>query len=234
MSSKALDSRGASVNWISGTPAAVQLMKHRYRAVTARGLVYEVLKARTSEKNGAPPTMDAAAGSVTTSASPGADIAANARTHAPSLDRRTESKVESGRMREKSIVLSDQFQGGSPAPRRTVSMFAGRNSSPLMHRMEKMRGPDYTLDLDRLRRVGFPEVVLAEGKSTAQIGNTTNLAFPNNGEVFGVTNTKVATPNSQIGMNEIKADCDGEVATVYVKNGQAVQFGERLFAIKVS
>ena len=26
-----------------------------------------------------------------------------------------------------------------------------------------MRGPDYTLDLDRLRRVGFPEVVLAEG-----------------------------------------------------------------------
>ena len=35
-------------------------------------------------------------------------------------------------------------------------------------------------------------------------------------------------------MNEIKADCDGEFATVYVKNGQAVQFGERLFAIKVS
>ena len=32
-----------------------------------------------------------------------------------------------------------------------------------------MRGPDYTLDLDRLRRVGFPEVVLAQGKTTAQI-----------------------------------------------------------------
>src|SRR5215813_11857484 len=32
-----------------------------------------------------------------------------------------------------------------------------------------MRGPDYTLDLDRLRRVGFPEVVLAQGKSAAQI-----------------------------------------------------------------
>jgi len=28
---------------------------------------------------------------------------------------------------------------------------------------------DYTLDFDRLRRVGFPEVVLAEGKTTAQI-----------------------------------------------------------------
>src|SRR5712691_4714428 len=32
-----------------------------------------------------------------------------------------------------------------------------------------MRGPDYTLDLDRLRRVGFPEVVLADGKSALQI-----------------------------------------------------------------
>jgi NCAIR mutase (PurE)-related protein len=32
-----------------------------------------------------------------------------------------------------------------------------------------MRGPDYTLDLDRVRRVGFPEVVLAEGKSAEQI-----------------------------------------------------------------
>ncbi len=35
-------------------------------------------------------------------------------------------------------------------------------------------------------------------------------------------------------MNEIKSDCDGEVSAVYVKNGQAVQFGERLFAIKLS
>lgn len=32
-----------------------------------------------------------------------------------------------------------------------------------------MPGQDYTLDFDRLRRVGFPEVVLAEGKSAAQI-----------------------------------------------------------------
>ncbi len=33
-----------------------------------------------------------------------------------------------------------------------------------------MQGSDYTLDFDRLRRVGFPEVVLAEGKTPAQIG----------------------------------------------------------------
>ena len=35
-------------------------------------------------------------------------------------------------------------------------------------------------------------------------------------------------------MNEIKCDCDGEVSAVYVQNGQAVQFGERLFAIKLA
>jgi acetyl-CoA carboxylase biotin carboxyl carrier protein len=33
-------------------------------------------------------------------------------------------------------------------------------------------------------------------------------------------------------MNEITADADGEVMKCYVENGQAVQYGERLFAIK--
>jgi acetyl-CoA carboxylase biotin carboxyl carrier protein len=33
-------------------------------------------------------------------------------------------------------------------------------------------------------------------------------------------------------MNEIDAECDGEVMNVYVENGQPVQYGERLFAIK--
>ena len=35
-------------------------------------------------------------------------------------------------------------------------------------------------------------------------------------------------------MNEINAECDGEVIRVYVENGQAVQYGERLFAVKPS
>ena len=35
-------------------------------------------------------------------------------------------------------------------------------------------------------------------------------------------------------MNEINAECDGEVVKVYVENGQAVQYGERLFAIRPS
>ena len=34
-------------------------------------------------------------------------------------------------------------------------------------------------------------------------------------------------------MNEIESDCDGEIATVYVENGKPVQFGERLFAVRV-
>ena len=33
-------------------------------------------------------------------------------------------------------------------------------------------------------------------------------------------------------MNEINAECDGQIVKVYVENGQAVQYGERLFAIK--
>ena len=35
-------------------------------------------------------------------------------------------------------------------------------------------------------------------------------------------------------MNEIECDTDGEIAAVYVENGKAVQFGDRLFAVKVS
>jgi acetyl-CoA carboxylase biotin carboxyl carrier protein len=33
-------------------------------------------------------------------------------------------------------------------------------------------------------------------------------------------------------MNEINSDADGEVVKVYVENGQPVQYGERLFAIR--
>ena len=33
-------------------------------------------------------------------------------------------------------------------------------------------------------------------------------------------------------MNEIDAELDGEIVKIYVENGQAVQYGERLFAIK--
>jgi acetyl-CoA carboxylase biotin carboxyl carrier protein len=35
-------------------------------------------------------------------------------------------------------------------------------------------------------------------------------------------------------MNEIESDTDGEIAAVYVENGQPVQYGDRLFAIKAN
>ena len=34
-------------------------------------------------------------------------------------------------------------------------------------------------------------------------------------------------------MNEIDSEYDGDVASIYVENGQAVQYGERLFAIRL-
>jgi acetyl-CoA carboxylase biotin carboxyl carrier protein len=34
-------------------------------------------------------------------------------------------------------------------------------------------------------------------------------------------------------MNEIESDCDGEIVQIYVDNGKPVQFGDRLFAVKV-
>ena len=34
-------------------------------------------------------------------------------------------------------------------------------------------------------------------------------------------------------MNEIESDCDGEITAIYAENGKPVQFGDRLFAVKV-
>jgi len=33
-------------------------------------------------------------------------------------------------------------------------------------------------------------------------------------------------------MNEIDSEYDGEIVNIYVDNGQSVQYGERLFAIR--
>jgi acetyl-CoA carboxylase biotin carboxyl carrier protein len=34
-------------------------------------------------------------------------------------------------------------------------------------------------------------------------------------------------------MNEIESETDGEISTIFVENGKPVQFGDRLFAVKV-
>src|SRR5262245_21733155 len=33
-------------------------------------------------------------------------------------------------------------------------------------------------------------------------------------------------------MNEIDSECDGEITNIFIENGQSVQYGERLFAIR--
>ena len=35
-------------------------------------------------------------------------------------------------------------------------------------------------------------------------------------------------------MNEIESETDGEIAAIYVENGRAVQYGDRLFAVRIS
>jgi biotin carboxyl carrier protein len=35
-------------------------------------------------------------------------------------------------------------------------------------------------------------------------------------------------------MNEINAESEGEIVKVFVENGQPVQYGERLFALRAS
>ncbi len=34
-------------------------------------------------------------------------------------------------------------------------------------------------------------------------------------------------------MNEIDSEYDGEIVSIYVENGQPVQYGERIFAIRL-
>ncbi len=70
MSSNALDSRGERVKGTCGAVPGHAPRKHRYTAVTETGAVYDVLKTRTSEKNGlaaAPTGNDVTAGSVSVS-----------------------------------------------------------------------------------------------------------------------------------------------------------------------
>ena len=59
-----------------------------------------------------------------------------------------------------------------------------------------------------------------EAKPFAEIGQTVKK-----GEVLCIIEAMKL-------MNEINAECDGEVIKVYVENGQAVHYGERLFAIR--
>ncbi|HVN72429.1 MAG TPA: nickel pincer cofactor biosynthesis protein LarB [Desulfomonilia bacterium] len=51
-------------------------------------------------------------------------------------------------------------------------------------RMLYEEGEDFLLDLHRGHRIGFPEIIFAEGKTTDQVISITKSLFENNGHVF--------------------------------------------------
>lgn len=51
-------------------------------------------------------------------------------------------------------------------------------------RMLYEEGEDFLLDLHRSHRIGFPEVIFAEGKTIDQVISITRSLFDNNGQVF--------------------------------------------------
>ena len=94
---------------------------------------------------------------------------------------------------------------------------------PAAVQVEPVLGADETLDLAVVKSpiVGtFYRAPEPGAKPFAEVGDTVRR-----GQVLCVIEAMKL-------MNEINADCDGEIMKCYVENGQPVQYGERLFAIK--
>lgn len=82
-----------------------------------------------------------------------------------------------------------------------------------------MTGQDYTLDFDRLRRVGFPEVVLAEGKTAAQIAEICRQLS----RAHDVLVTRLFAPQwDELSVLPLpgRADYDERSATLYLSVGK--------------
>jgi len=82
-----------------------------------------------------------------------------------------------------------------------------------------MPSADYTLDFDRLRRVGFPEVVLAEGKTTAQIAEICRQLS----RAHDVLVTRLFPPQwEELSAQPLpgRADYDERSATLYLSVGK--------------
>jgi acetyl-CoA carboxylase biotin carboxyl carrier protein len=103
------------------------------------------------------------------------------------------------------------------APPAAPAASAARETAPVL------APADETLDLAVLKSpiVGtFYRAAEPGAKPFAEVGDTVKK-----GQVLCIIEAMKL-------MNEINAECDGEVVKVYVENGQAVQYGERLFALK--
>jgi biotin carboxyl carrier protein len=101
----------------------------------------------------------------------------------------------------------------------------------------------------RLRKHGGGHWVSAAPPPQMPAAPSTPGASPDGGAAGAGTPVPGAPPYAEVGdtvkkgqvlciieamklMNEINAEIGGEVVKVYVENGHAVQYGERLFAIK--
>ncbi len=115
-----------------------------------------------------------------------------------------------------SAVPNGQFAApAAPAP--TPPTSAGQETAPVL------TAADEALDLAVLKSpiVGtFYRASEPGAKPFAEVGDIVRK-----GQVLCIIEAMKL-------MNEINAECDGEVVKVYVENGQAVQYGERLFALK--
>ena len=110
-----------------------------------------------------------------------------------------------------------QAQYAPPLPPAPQAPAAATDSSPVL------APADETLDLAIVKSpiVGtFYRAPEPEAKPFADVGDVVRK-----GQVLCIIEAMKL-------MNEINAECDGEVVKVYVENGQAVQYGERLFAVK--
>ena len=106
-----------------------------------------------------------------------------------------------------------------PLPAAPQAPAAGADSSPVL------ADADEALDLAVVKSpiVGtFYRASEPGAKPFAEVGDTVRQ-----GQVLCIIEAMKL-------MNEINAECDGEIVKCYVENGQPVQYGERLFAIKPS
>jgi acetyl-CoA carboxylase biotin carboxyl carrier protein len=110
-------------------------------------------------------------------------------------------------------------QYAAPLPGAPQAASAGVDGAPVL------ASADEALDLAVVKSpiVGtFYRAPEPGAKSFAEVGDTVRK-----GQVLCIIEAMKL-------MNEINAECDGEIMKCYVENGQPVQYGERLFAIKPS
>jgi len=110
-------------------------------------------------------------------------------------------------------------QNAVPIPAAPQAATGGADGAPVL------ASADEALDLAVIKSpiVGtFYRAPEPGAKSFAEVGDTVRK-----GQVLCIIEAMKL-------MNEINAECDGEIMKCYVENGQPVQYGERLFAIKPS